>query len=88
MPLSPETGLGPDKNPEIVFPFPAGDRESKEEPMSEYRRDDTASWDAQEVRQAQGARRALCADAQPDGEPVADFDGGAGLIARLNFSLV
>ena len=57
MPLSPETGLGPDKNPEIVFPFPAGDRESKEEPMSEYRRDDTASWDAQEVRQAQGARR-------------------------------
>ena len=25
--------------------------------MSEYRRDDTASWDAQEVRQAQGARR-------------------------------
>ena len=60
MPLSPETGLGPDKNPEIVFPFPAGDRESKEEPMSEYRRDDTASWDAQEVRQAQGARRAAC----------------------------
>ena len=57
MPLSPETGLGPDKNPEIVFPFPAGDRESKEEPMSEFRRDDTASWDAQEVRQAQGARR-------------------------------
>ena len=57
MPLSPETGLGPDKNPEIVFPFPDGDRESKEEPMSEYRRDDTASWDAQEVRQAQGARR-------------------------------
>ena len=57
MPLSPETGLGPDKNPEIVFPFPAGDRESKVEPMSEYRRDDTASWDAQEVRQAQGARR-------------------------------
>ena len=57
MPLSPETGLGPDKNPEIVFPFPAGDRESKEEPMSEYRRDDTASWDAQEVRQAQWARR-------------------------------
>ena len=57
MPLSPETGLGPDKNPEIVFPFPAGDRESKEEPMSEYRRDDTASWDAQEVRQAQGVRR-------------------------------
>lgn len=56
MPLSPETGLGPDKNPEIVFPFPAGDRESKEEPMSEYRRDDTASWDAQEVRQAQGLR--------------------------------
>ena len=57
MPLSPETGLGPDKNPEIVFPFPAGDRESKEEPMSEFRRDDTASWDAQEVRQAQWARR-------------------------------
>ena len=57
MPLSPETGLGPDKNPDIVFPFPAGDRESKEEPMSEYRRHDTASWDAQEVRQAQGARR-------------------------------
>lgn len=25
--------------------------------MSEFRRDDTASWDAQEVRQAQGARR-------------------------------
>lgn len=25
--------------------------------MSEYRKDDTASWDAQEVRQAQGARR-------------------------------
>ena len=23
--------------------------------MSEFRRDDTASWDAQEVRQAQGA---------------------------------
>ena len=38
MPLSPETGLGPDKNPEIVFPFPAGDRESKEEPMSEYQK--------------------------------------------------
>ena len=50
MPLSPETGLGPDKNPEIVFPFPAGDRESKEEPMSEFRRDDTASWDAQGAR--------------------------------------
>ena len=39
------------------IPLPDGDRESKEEPMSEYRRDDTASWDAQEVRQAQGARR-------------------------------
>ena len=64
MPLSPETGLEPDKNPEIVFPFPAGDRESKEEPMSEYRRDDTASWDAQEVRQARGrggSRRPLTA---------------------------
>ena len=71
MPLSPETGLGPDKNPEIVFPFPAGDRESKEEPMSEYRRDDTASWDAQEVRQAQGARR------EPTGNGV-EWGGGGG----------
>ena len=33
------------------------ERGSKEEPMSEYRRDDTASWDAQEVRRAQGERR-------------------------------
>ena len=29
------------------------ERGSKEEPMSEYRRDDTASWDAQEVLRAQ-----------------------------------